>query len=96
MKNRIVFAAAFAIGLIVVAWVGWGFVGSSWLAFWMTLVIAAVYLLGAFELRQFRAATATLTSPALRNRIFEVTGPRALSFAEAVDIIADVLHQYDL
>ena len=62
MKNRIVFAAAFAIGLAVVAWVGWGFVGSSWLAFWMTLVIAAVYLLGAFELRQFRAATATLTS----------------------------------
>ena len=62
MKNRIVFAAAFAIGLIVVAWVGWGFVGSSWLAFWMTLVIAAVYLLGAFELRQFRAATSTLTS----------------------------------
>ena len=61
MKNRIVFAAAFAIGLAVVAWVGWGFVGSSWLAFWMTLVIAAVYLLGAFELRQFRAATATLT-----------------------------------
>lgn len=33
-------------------------------------------------------ATATLTNPALRNRIFEVTGPRALSFAEAVDIIA--------
>ena len=61
MKNRIVFAAAFAIGLAVVAWVGWGFVGSSWLAFWMTLVIAAVYLLGAFELRQFRAATTTLT-----------------------------------
>ena len=62
MKNRIVFAVAFALGLAVVAWVGWGFVGSSWLAFWMTLVIAAVYLLGAFELRQFRAATATLTS----------------------------------
>ena len=62
MKNRIVFAVAFAVGLAVVAWVGWGFVGSSWLAFWMTLVIAAVYLLGAFELRQFRAATATLTS----------------------------------
>jgi hypothetical protein len=62
MKNRIVFAVAFAVGLAVVAWVGWRFVGSSWLAFWMTLVIAAVYLLGAFELRQFRAATATLTS----------------------------------
>lgn len=33
-------------------------------------------------------ATTTLTNPALRNHIFEVTGPRALSFAEAVDIIA--------
>ncbi len=32
-------------------------------------------------------ATATLTNPMLRNRIFEVTGPRALTFAEAVDII---------
>ncbi|MBA4491107.1 NmrA family transcriptional regulator [Paracoccus sp. S1E-3] len=33
-------------------------------------------------------ATAALTDPSLRNRIFEVTGPRALTFAEAVDIIA--------
>ena len=33
-------------------------------------------------------AAATMTNPALRNRIFEVTGPRALTFAEAVDIIA--------
>ena len=32
-------------------------------------------------------ATATLTNPMLRKRIFEVTGPRALTFAEAVDII---------
>lgn len=33
-------------------------------------------------------AAATLAVPTLRNRIFEVTGPRALTFAEAVDIIA--------
>lgn len=33
-------------------------------------------------------ATATLTTPTLRNRVFEVTGPSALTFAEAVDIIA--------
>ena len=38
-------------------------------------------------------ATATLTTPTLRNRIFEVTGPRALTFAEAVDIIAQAAGQ---
>jgi hypothetical protein len=60
--NRIFFAVAFAIGLMTVAWVGFGFVGSSWMALVMTAVIAGVYLLGAFELRQFRAATASLTA----------------------------------
>lgn len=60
--NRIFFAVAFAIGLMTVTWVGWGFVGSSWLALVMTAVIAGVYLLGAFELRQFRAATASLAA----------------------------------
>ena len=54
------FAAAFALGLMVVAWVGVGFVGTSWLALLMTAVIAGVYVLGAFELRQFRAATLSL------------------------------------
>ena len=33
-------------------------------------------------------AVATLTTPQLRDRIFEVTGPRALAFAEAVAEIA--------
>ena len=33
-------------------------------------------------------AVAALTTPHLRNRLFEVTGPRALTFAEAVEIIA--------
>ncbi|MBT9476574.1 DUF802 domain-containing protein [Polaromonas sp.] len=60
--NRIFFAAAFAIGLMTVTWVGVGFVGSSWMALVMTAVIAGVYLLGAFELKQFRAATASLTA----------------------------------
>jgi hypothetical protein len=64
--NRIFFAVAFAVGLAAVVWVGLGFVGSSWLALAMTAVIAGVYALGAFELRQFRAATATL-STALAN-----------------------------
>ena len=60
--NRIFFAVAFALGLAAVTWVGIGFVGSSWLALTMTSVIAAVYGLGAFELRQFRAATASLAA----------------------------------
>lgn len=37
--------------------------------------------------------TATLTNPSLRNRVFEVTGPRALTFAEAVDAIAQAAHR---
>jgi hypothetical protein len=59
-------AFAFGVGLMVLGWVGWGFVGASWLALAMTAVIAAVYLLGAFELKNFRAATATLDA-ALRD-----------------------------
>jgi hypothetical protein len=60
--NRIFFTVAFAIGLMAVIWVGLGFVGSSPMALLMTALIAAVYLLGAFELRQFRAATASLAA----------------------------------
>jgi hypothetical protein len=59
--NRHGFAVAFAVGLAVVVWVGAGFVASaSGLAVLMTLVIAGVYVLGALELRQFRASTAAL------------------------------------
>ena len=64
--NRLFFTVTFAAGLVAVVWVGLGFVGSSGLALAMTAVIAGVYALGAFELRQFRAATATL-STALAN-----------------------------
>lgn len=54
------FAAAFAAGLAAVAWIAYGFIGSSWLALAITGVIAGVYLLGAWELRQFRAGSAAL------------------------------------
>lgn len=54
------FWAAFAAGLVVLAWIAAGFAGGSWLTLAMTALIAAVYLLGAFELRQFRRATAGL------------------------------------
>jgi hypothetical protein len=53
-------AAAFVAGLVAVAWIGAGFVGTSALALAMTLLIGAVYLLGAWELRRFRALSAGL------------------------------------
>ncbi|AEG93806.1 hypothetical protein [Ramlibacter tataouinensis] len=60
MSHRFFFTLAFVLGLLALAWVGLGFVGTSWLALAMTVLIAAVYGVGAFELRQFRAATAAL------------------------------------
>ena len=60
--NRFVFAAIFAIGLLGIAWVGYGFVGTSALALAVTAVIAGVYLLGALEIRRFRAETALLAT----------------------------------
>jgi len=56
------FAAAFAVGLLVVGWVALGFAGSGRLALVVTAAIAAVYLLGAWELHQFRAASAGLSA----------------------------------
>ena len=58
--NRLFFAGAFALGLIAVLWVGWGFVGTSAIALTMTLAIGAVYLLGAQEIRRYSALTAAL------------------------------------
>jgi hypothetical protein len=58
--NRHLFTAAFIAGALGIAWVGAGFIGSSFLALLMTAVIGAVYVYGAHELRQFRQATATL------------------------------------
>ncbi|MES2979960.1 MAG: DUF802 domain-containing protein [Pseudomonadota bacterium] len=58
--NRIVFIAAFAIGLLTVGWIGFGFIGSSGLALLMTALIGAVFVLGAQELRRYRTATGSL------------------------------------
>jgi hypothetical protein len=55
--TKLFFAGPFAVGLAVLGWIAAGFVGASWVALAITAVIAAVYLLGAWELRQFRAAT---------------------------------------
>ena len=58
--NRHLFTLAFWLGLLALVWVGAGFIGSHPLALAMTLVIAAVYGLGALELYRFRQATAAL------------------------------------
>jgi hypothetical protein len=60
--SRLFLGAAFLVGLVSIAWVGAGFVGTSWIALAMTAVIGGVYLLGAVELRRFRAATSALAA----------------------------------
>lgn len=58
--NRHFFTAAFALGALVVMWVAYGFIAANPLALVMTVLIGAVYALGAWELLQFRRATDTL------------------------------------
>jgi len=59
--NRNLGIAAFVLGLVAVLWVGAGY-AAAWhpQALLMTLLIGAFYLMGAFELRRFQQATATL------------------------------------
>lgn len=60
--NRNLFTIAFLLGAAAVVWVGSGFMGGHVLALTMTLIIGVVYGFGALELRQFRQASATLTT----------------------------------
>ena len=60
--NRNLCIAAFAAGLLTVCWVGIGYINSNPLALIMTLVIGAIYLMGALEMRRFSEATTTLTA----------------------------------
>lgn len=60
MKNSM-YWGAFVLGLAVIAWVALGYVGGSPLALLMTLLIGVVYLAGAFELKRFNQATASLS-----------------------------------
>ena len=60
--NKYLFAIAFSLGAAAVAWVGSGFVGTNLLALTMTALIGAVFVFGAWELRQFRQATSALSS----------------------------------
>ncbi|WP_439517609.1 hypothetical protein [Hydrogenophaga sp.] len=58
--NRLFFVAAFVLGLAAIAWVGVGFVGTGGIALTMTVLMGAVYLLGAQEIRRFRAVSFSL------------------------------------
>ncbi|MDB5853991.1 MAG: hypothetical protein JWR22_2032 [Herminiimonas sp.] len=61
-SSKHLFGITFIVGLAVIVWVAAGFIGSSVLALAMTAIIGAVYVVGALELRQFRAATSTLSA----------------------------------
>ena len=65
MTNHL-FKGAFLIGALAVLGVGTSFFGTNAVALVMTSLIAAVYGLGAMELRQFRQATATLANALAR------------------------------
>jgi hypothetical protein len=60
--NRKFCIVAFVAGLLTVAWVGWGYLHSNPLALIMTLIIGAVYGMGALEMRRFDQATASLAT----------------------------------
>ncbi len=58
--NRALCVAAFLLGLVAVAWVGFGYVATNPLALTMTALIGAFYGMGALELRRFHQATRSL------------------------------------
>ncbi len=60
--SRILFTTAFSLGAIAILWMGSSFIGTDFLALTVTIVIAAVYSIGFFELLKFRQATSTLSS----------------------------------
>ncbi|MCH2222189.1 MAG: DUF802 domain-containing protein, partial [Dechloromonas sp.] len=55
--NRNFCISAFILGLLAVLWVASSYLGGSHLALAVTLVIAAVYIAGALELRRFHGNT---------------------------------------
>ena len=60
--NRSLHYAVFAAGLAALGWIGAGYAGANPLALAVTLLIGTVYLAGAWELRRFQQATATLSA----------------------------------
>lgn len=60
MSRNFLAPLVFLAGLLVVGWVGVGYLGNHALAAAVAALIAACYLAGAFELLRYRQATATL------------------------------------
>src|SRR5690606_23961965 len=58
--NRLLHFLVFATGLAAVGWIGAGYVGSHLLALSVTVLVAIVYLAGAWELYRSRRAALTL------------------------------------
>jgi hypothetical protein len=58
--NKLLYHAAFLVGLAVLGWIGAGYLQTQPLALGMTVLIAASYLMGALELRRFHQATSAL------------------------------------
>lgn len=57
MKRTLLDSLVFALGLLVVCWIGAGYVGSHALALAVTALIGALYLIGGVELYRYRRAT---------------------------------------
>ncbi|MBR9913046.1 MAG: DUF802 domain-containing protein [Gammaproteobacteria bacterium] len=74
--TRILSAAAFLLGAIIVVWMGSAFVGSNLLALIVTLVIAAVYCVGYGELWRYQQTTASLAHAlhGLTDKITDLNG----------------------
>ena len=62
IDNRHLGLAAFVVGFAAIGWVAAGYLKGHPLAFLMTLVITAVYFIGAVELRRYQRATETLVA----------------------------------
>lgn len=60
--NRKISLLAFWIGLIAILWVAYGYIGGSSIALGVSLLIAAVYLAGAQEMRRYQGNTQTLAA----------------------------------
>jgi hypothetical protein len=58
--TKMLFSGAFILGALAILWIGQIFLGADNLGLGVTILIAAVYLLGTLELLQFRRATVSL------------------------------------
>jgi len=85
--NRFVIPAAIGAGAVFVGWIALGFVGTSYLALCMTLLIGAVYAMGLREMSSYRATTHALRQALtdmgepLESRLGCTVGPRTRRLA---------------